>query len=361
MEEINYQDLQVTDEMIKKIALNIMKELKEDKNPESFDDLLKRLDTFINKTYQEYMDMNEYIKDLRGLYNKMLELLPEENSKMTILNLYFNNIDIIIDLRKKNNEQERLRTLKSKRKDLLTYIPKQQIISIKEEIKKENEVFDINFYIEFIEDNYDNNSYLTILPNTKEKESLLIIDTILTHYIKEINIIKYLLSDSNDIDYINNLNKYTIIYNNILNYKHTLISKNINEIKKENEILYYMYNESSYIYNDIKDYPEVYDSINMLINSIKTGNFKCIKYFTNNGKTKGLVEVRDLRNNTRVLFDVIGYKKYCIIGAIVGKKETNSIYKERLIARYSKYKLDSENYFKEDIKLTKVLRGANYE
>jgi len=110
-----------------------------------------------------------------------------------------------------------------------------------------------------------------------------------------------------------------------------------------------MSGDKSYLYCDIEDSIESFESIKMLINSIKTGRFKNLKNFSNNDKTKGLLEVRDISNKTRILFEPIGNKTYCIIGGIVDKRETNSIYKERLINRFSKYKNDKNYSIDENI------------
>lgn len=350
MEEKN---MEFTDKMIEDIASYLVSEI----NDESQEDLIEKIDSFISDLSKKYMDERSYVRDLRALYNELKEIIPDNNAKATIFNLYFNNIDIIIDLRNNNKNNEKLKALKEKKKNFIDY-EKQEKEEQREKTLKQKENVDISFYIEFIE-NVDNDEFLSILPNNKDKASLLIIDTILSYYLKEINTLKYLISISEDQEYINSLEKYLLIFNTILDYKNKLLSVNEEKQVIDNEIFYYMNGNISYIYNDILDYPEIYESIKVLIDSIKNGSFKNIKYFTNNGKTKGLVEVRDIRNNTRVLFDIVGYKKYCIIGAIVGKKETNSIYKERLISRYAKYKSDKENYLLEDIALTKILGGEN--
>ena len=69
--------------------------------------------------------------------------------------------------------------------------------------------------------------------------------------------------------------------------------------------------------------------------------FKNISGFT--GKLKGLFEVRDLSNLTRVVFDINDNGEYCIIAVIPYKSETNSIYQTRLVSRYKLYKQNVEN------------------
>lgn len=346
----------ITDEMIREIANMLVLDL----HDETEEEIIKKIDEFVDKLSKEFMDERDYVLDLRGLYNELKKVIPEVNAKATIFNLYFNNIDIIIELRNKNINNEKIKTLKDKRKQLIDYVS-----SIKDEAKeqknKRKEEIDISFYIEFIEDSQDD-SYINILPTSNDKESLMIIDTVLSYYLKEINTLKYLLSLSDDKEYIYILEKNNNIFNKILEYKTKLLTEPENNLKVEqNEVVYYMNGYLSYLYSDIVDNPEIYASIKTLVDSIKSGNFKNIRYFTNNGKTKGLVEVRDIRNSTRVLFDIIGYKKYCIIGAIVGKKESNTLYKERLVSRYAKYKSDKNNYLLEDVELKKILRGGNNE
>lgn len=346
----------ITDEMIKEIANMLVLDLRD----ENEEEIINKIDEFIDKLSKEFMDERDYVLDLRGLYNELKEVIPEVNAKATIFNLYFNNIDIILELRNKNINNEKIKTLREKRKQLIDYVS-----SIKDEAKeqknKRKEEIDISFYIEFIEDSQDD-SYINILPTSNDKESLKIIDSILSYYLKEINTLKYLLSLSDDNEYIYILEKNNNIFCMILEYKTKLLTEPENNLEVEqNEVVYYMNGDLSYLYSDIVDSPEIYASIKTLVDSIKNGSFKNIRYFTNNGKTKGLVEVRDIRNSTRVLFDIVGYKKYCIIGAIIGKKETNSIYKDRLISRYTKYKLERNNYVSNSFELKKVLRGDDNE
>ena len=122
-----------------------------------------------------------------------------------------------------------------------------------------------------------------------------------------------------------------------------------------------MNGDEPYLYTDIEDYSETYESIEILLNSLKKGEFKNIKTFNHNDKTKGLLELRDLTHRTRLLFDIVGRKKYCVIGAIVNKTDTNTLYKERLVTRYSKYKSEKDNISYEERSLSKIFRGDDNE
>lgn len=314
------------------------------------------MEIIINK----YKDEKDYVSNLEDLYNELCFYISKSEASDIIETIYFKNLEILNELKKENRDFQNIKKLKDKRGELLNYICKEKS-NYKENIKiKVIEKIDISFYIDYILNSSDN-SYLSLLPSSNDKESLLIVDNILTYFIKEINTIKYLLSIDEDLTYIEILNKNILIYNELINFKNEIINSNNSDKIVENEILYYMNGDTSYIYNDIIDSPEVFNSINTLIDSIKSGLFKKIKYFSNNKKTRGLLEVRDLSNKTRVLFEVVGYKKYCIIGAILNKKETNSLYKDKLITRYTKYKLEKDNCSKVDKRLTKVLKGDTYE
>ena len=149
--------------------------------------------------------------------------------------------------------------------------------------------------------------------------------------------------DKKEIDImIEDLSKYESIFNNIKKHKESLYY-NENKVQEKNKLVFYMNKDKSFIYDDIVDYPNLYDSIYNLLKSIENGTFKNIKYFSNNDKLKGLCEVRDVANATRIIFDPLGDNTYCIIYAIVDKKESNHLYKQRLYLRYKRYCLEKGN------------------
>jgi len=316
----------------------------------------------MEKIIKKYEDVNGYVTDIFGLYNELCILFTKKEAYEIIKNVYVKNDKIKEDLKRKNNKQETIKKLREKEVILVDYVNKVQNTKEFDSSKKTyvREFIEISSYISYILDNVDDKSYLSILPNDTSKESLLLLDNIITYFIKEINITKYLLNFANSSE-IEKLDLYTAIYNNLIEYKKNLINPIKTSEITENEVVYYMNGNVSFLYSDIVDSPLKYTSIKVLIDSIKSGQFKGLKYFSNNDKTKKLFEVRDLSNKTRVFFRIVGYKKYCIIGALVNKSETNSAYKNFLDTRYDRYKSEIEKTSGDDKKLTKLLRGDNCE
>lgn len=317
----------------------------------------------MEKIISKYKDDNGYIKELEQLRRELESLITKDEASSIIKEIYENNLTIIKNLERENKRLESISKLKKKKKVLIDY--KIEDKKIKEtEIKKEKvnkEYDDITFYIEYIELNMDNDSYLSVLPSTKDNKDIKLLDRIIGHFIKQKNTYKYFLATDSDNDALELYESYNSVYNKLIEYKNTLLFEEEKVEKILNEVSYYMNGNEPYLYTDIEDYPEIYDSIEMLLNSLKNGEFKNIKNFNNNGKTKGLLELRDLTNRTRLLFDIVGYKKYCVIGAIVNKTSTNTLYKERLINRYSKYKADRDNISYEERSLAKIFRGDDHE
>lgn len=76
-----------------------------------------------------------------------------------------------------------------------------------------------------------------------------------------------------------------------------------------------------------------------LLDSIQKGTFKNVKRFTsNNAKTSGISEVRDIGTGARILFDRIGPDTYAIITGFVKKTMSNKGYQEQLENRIQNYR-----------------------
>lgn len=294
---------------------------------------------------KKYKDENGYIEDLLSVYKSMYEIgIPSDEIIKTFKNILEDNKAIKRILEKDNS---RLKAIISKKDSIVDkeYIKSQKSVS-KTYLKKEHEDINLQFYIEYIQNNLDDDRFLDLLPNNKDIESINIINKILAYYLKEINTIKYFLSFETEKKHIDDMSESLInnsnIYEKIVEYKNSLFLIEKSQQRK-NEIIYYMNGSIPFVYTDIEDYPENYESIINLIESIEDGKFKNIKLFTNNDKLRGLMEVRDLSNGTRIIFEPLGNRKYCIIYAIHDKRETTSLYKDRLISRYKKYCFDRDN------------------
>ena len=312
----------------------------------------------------KYKDNNGYVRELEQLRRELESLVTKDEASSIIKELYDNNLKILKDLDKENRRLESISKLKKKKKELLDYKLDKKEEKIKEDtkqIKVGKEYDDITFYIDFIELNIDNDSYLSVLPSTKNNNDIKLLDRIISYFIKEKNSYKQYLSFDGDLEALELYESYDTVCKKLLDYKENLFIEEEKEEKILNEVSYYMNGDEPYLYTDIEDYPETYESIEMLLNSLKKGEFKNIKTFNHNEKTKGLLELRDLTHRTRLLFDIVGRKKYCVIGAVVNKTDTNTLYKERLVSRYSKYKLEKDNISYEERSLSKIFRGDDNE
>ena len=284
--------------------------------------------------FKKFEDENGYISNLEAVHIMLKNNNYKKEDIIKILSeLYLKNKEITKNITKENREllEFSKKTKLFNEKNYEKKIREESIIKEKNIILSENGNY--NFYIDYIENNYDND-FLNILPKNNDDNSLKIIDMVIIHYLREINLLKYnLVNETNDDDikYIqDNLIKDEYIYNKIYEYKNNLININLEEEETLlNNVVYFMNEDIPYVYYDIMDDPDSLDSIIKLIESIEIGTFKNIKAFSNNDKFRGLFEVRDITNKTRVIFDMIGKGQYCIIYALTNKTDTNSIYKEQ--------------------------------
>lgn len=319
----------------------------------------------MEKILEKYMDDDGYIRELDKLAVELVRVSDIDLVFETIKKVKDNNKIILNKLKDENRKLSQY-----KKEDNYIYVEKNYRsvprMPKKKVIKTEKEKIDICFYTDFIDENKDTDLYLEILPRDNTKENLAIIDRILSHYLKEKVLLEYLIvSDSNVDDYIEELTIIDNIFNVIKEYKEgLLVSTDVSE--SIDNIVYYCDNDGiPYIYKDIEDEEESYESIKELMESLKNRTFKNLKSFTDNEKIKGLFEVRSLNSNcnNRVLFTFLGNHKICVIGAIINKKETNKIYRSRLQKRYQNYKNNIDKIIGESLDnyIKKLFKGDNNE
>ena len=127
----------------------------------------------------------------------------------------------------------------------------------------------------------------------------------------------------------------------LMSYKN--INTNSNE-ETNNRILFFeTSSKRAYFIEDIEGNLEFYNSFSKLFDSIRIGNPKKSKQFTNNDNLNGLIEARDPYGKTRIFFDYIGNNTYIIINAIIKKEDKSSGYKNQLDNRYSLYLQEKNN------------------
>lgn len=314
---------------------------------------------------KKFRDENGFVRDIHGLYKELIKYIEKKDALNVLKKIIEFNKSIINELKKVNDDLSKIIMSRKDEFEVVEYVKvdKQAHKKLEKSIHDDR---DIIFYINYIEEHLEDNMYLNILPKNNDKDSLKIFFKIINYYKSKIEFIQSILSietNAEDIEYLENeLVKISPIYEKILEYKDSI--KNVSVSEKEsfkNKVSYFINKCIPYIYLDIKDSPESYDSIIKLINSIEIGTFKNIKSFA--GQFKGLFEVRDISNGTRVIFEINDSGEYCIIGAVLSKAETNSIYKERLMNRYKTYIANKEDtkYYEEENILKLLLRGDNNE
>ena len=75
-----------------------------------------------------------------------------------------------------------------------------------------------------------------------------------------------------------------------------------------------------------------YPALSELFASIIDGTFKSGKAFTDNDKVGGILEVRNLEYQLRVIYAPIAPKYYAVLGVMIKKTDANSRYKQLLIS-----------------------------
>ena len=125
-------------------------------------------------------------------------------------------------------------------------------------------------------------------------------------------------------------------------YKNKFKNTNNKEQKEIKLIFFETSSERAYFIEDIKDDIDFYESYNKLLNSIKENNPLNRRSFTDDETVNGLLEVRDLSGQTRIIYDQINLDTCIIIFALIKKVDKNSIYKSQVVSRYKIY-LDNKN------------------
>ncbi len=314
------------------------------------------MENIINKYKDEY----GYIEDLESLYNEIKNILDIKEVKDIIFNIIKSNEEIINKLKSENIELEKYnRTYKILETNYELKESNKETIDNYSIDLKEN--VNIDFYVYYIEKNLENNEYISILPKKLDNDGLTIIYNLLVYYLKlikeiDINLCEELTQEEINF-WLSEKDKYLKIFKRIKLYKDNYKYITEEEQKNiENEIVYYLNNGEPYIISDIKNDPDSYESIDNLIQSIKDGIFKKVRLIHTEYKDLRLYEVRDLSMQTRIIFERVGLNKYCVILALVNKKEANKYIFEKIKNRYKKYRTEKSNYDFSD-KVKKLLKG----
>ena len=319
----------------------------------------------MEKLIESYKDNNGFIKSLLEIYKSLVKNdIAKKDAINNLSFLYSENISSLKKYKENYNLEKKILENRNKEKVFLNYEKELTKDKTKESNKKEKDDIFIDFYIDYINENIEDDAFLDILPKQLDEESIKILTKILNYYKSKINFAISLLSiEDNKDDFeelVSDLVLPNYIYEKIIEYKDNLKNiKNEEKDKFKNNILFFMNSEEPYLYYDIVDNPTCYSSINKLLNSIINGTFKNITKFTD---IPGLLEVRDISNQTRIIFERVT-DGYMIIGAITNKAETNKLYSERLRNRFKTYINNKSNIgsINNVYSLKKLFDGDNNE
>ncbi len=312
----------------------------------------------------KYKDENGFVKNIVKLYKELLKNnISVDESLKIISSTYMNNINIKRKFINIYKEERKILENHNKEKTYLNY-NEEQVITMQEHKITYSNNEPIDFYIQFIENNLENGNFIDILPKQLNKDSLIIFAKILNYYKKDINFIKCLISietSSKELDLLlEQLSIKDYIYKKILSYKESLKNLSDEDINIfKNNLIFFMNGNEPYIYYDIIDNKEIYPSIKKLLESIQKGTFKNLSKFRD---YNDLLEVRDISNQTRIIFERRD-KSYCIIGAITKKAETNKYYREKINNRFKTYQNNKNNIssLNNITSLKKILEGEQNE
>ena len=176
------------------------------------------------------------------------------------------------------------------------------------------------------------------------KEGLLTEETITylsLGIVEELISYRKLFDDEKDINFIKELKKELIILEQkidfISKYKKTKNS-NVSHIKERMRIVFFeTSSERAYFIEDVRGDIDFYDTYKKLLNSLIDNNRIDRRSFTDDETVNGLLEVRDLSGQTRVIYDQIDLHTCIVIGALIKKVDKNSIYKNQIVNRYKLY------------------------
>lgn len=256
-----------------------------------------------------------------------------------------------------NEEVERLKsTIEIETKEVIITedlihgcdIDNDEDISVNDTIEEE-----INYYykelIESINQGYDNDSLVKLLPSLKNSNYTNIIYGMLRNLLKEINEIKEFIElekDELSSDELKDFKNEIVAKQDLIRRITTANEEKIDEEEEKNEEILnnivFLETASGNVYalEDLNPNvipSEYYAGFYDLIKSIEEGTFKNVKFLTSgNNKTAGISEVKGFKR--RVIFDRVGYNTYVIVGIFTKKSDKDKSYMEPLKNRIAIYR-----------------------
>ena len=230
---------------------------------------------------------------------------------------------------------------KNKKRKPVTFCLPEKIITKKEEKIEKREEIDISFYIAQINMCTSLEEIETILPRREETDFFILMNTILSYYLKECKELEEFINQEHmSLKDRQKLKEEYQQKRNFLSYMITYRDEK-KKIKKEpekkNTLIYLTSLQGNYyILKDLKQFPlEYYDIFFKTLFSIKVGIFKNVKRLTNTN-IGVLYEVKN--KDIRILFDRFDLHTFIIVGAFIKKSYSEQYFFDFISLRAKKLK-----------------------
>lgn len=283
----------------------------------------------------------------------------------------------VIRASKLNKEIEKLKNVKLKEEEEVL-VKKETLDS--QDISKIEEDLEYEFYYDSIKmiHSCSNREELMqlireYLPSKSNSNYFNLVSRIKAEIYKEMLELSSMANEDNDCEFLKELKGAISLEQEKLKCVEAVETEkeNLKDEVEENRIVFLTTNAGNvYAIEDIEDINrEYFESFKELLDSIKKGTFKNVKFFnSNNNKLNMVAEVRGFQ--TRILFDRVDNNTYVIIQMFIKKCDISKEYKQSLGNRIAIYRsarneiislLNDQAYIDDNIKyeeqLNEILDG----
>ncbi len=229
--------------------------------------------------------------------------------------------------------------------------------TITSDIKKESGFEEeIKKYLELLEliDKEDDieKEVLGILPQEDDYDKERLIKRLYIDYCKKIRQTidfiesekRYGTDEEELVSFYGEVKKYEEI-KNTLRKNMQLDTKREEDSIPKNKLLFLTTNSGRVkVFESINDMdPNYYPPLNELFTSIIDGTFRDSKPLIGNSRFNGILEVRNVDNNLRILYMPLSSNYYAILGAIIKKTDSNSYYRTSIMSMLNSFNSQKES------------------